>query len=450
MSNDQPTESSWFAPTPGDARLAATALVERAKAAGAAEAEVFAVRTEAVRVDHARGTVDRDIDYRYTIRVWDRSGAMGLATSHGFDPDETDRQLAVEDAMAAMGTEAGEPGPPPRLDIPDRGLDINDRRLPQLDDEMRRGVLRSNVDGALQVDRRVASTDFRYEELHATRCYASTADVSAEEHGTRFALIGSAFAENPDQRARGQIVSRNFAEVASRPLGFELGTRLVASLTPAELPSSPTAVVIDQRAVAALLPRLVAAFSAERLASGESFLKGRVGSRIASRELHVVDDARRPGGMATRGFDERGVSPVAVNLIKEGRAAGLYQGPRAAARADARPSGHERSDGSLWPGNLVVRPGSRSRNMVFPELGTFVIIEEFTDSGGVDPTTGTIDVGALVFVADATSVHGCAGVHRLRCSAEALLAGVQRICNDQQRHGIVDTATWVVDGVWFG
>ncbi len=449
LSNNPSSTSSWFTPAPGEARAAAVQLVDRATQSGAAHAEVFALRTYALRAEQSRGEVERQTDYRFTIRVWDANGALGVASGQSTAPDSALRQSIVDEALANTASGDTSTGLPPRLDIPDRGLDINDRRLPQLDDDLRRGVLRSAVDGAIQVSRQVSRAEFRYEELHATRCFASTNGLGAEEHGTRFALIGGVSAEDHPIRVRGQIVSRNFAEVASRPLGHELGSRLVATLTPADLPAQPTAVVFDQRAVAALLPRLLPAFSAERIAVGDSYLKGRVGSRMASRVLHIVDDARRPGGMASRGFDERGVSPVAVNLIKEGRAAGLYQGPRAAQQVDARPSGHERADGSIWPGNLVVRPGSRSRNMVYPDLGTFVLVEEITDSGGVDPNTGTIDVGALVFVADASGTHGCAGIRRLRCTADDLLSGIQRICNDQQRHGIVDTATWVVEGVWF-
>ena len=442
--------ASWFDPTTGSARSAVQHLLDRVTNAGAAHAEVFAVRMEARRLGQGHPAVDRNVDFRYTVRVWDDQGRIGLATGRGAAPTTADHDRVIQQALGTIADVPGtESGPPPRLDIPDRGLDINDRRLPLLDDDMRRGVLRANIDGALQVDRRVATTDFRYEELHATRCFASSRGLSVEEHGTRFALIGSTATADGSRKVRGQLVSRNFAEVGSRPLGFELGTRLVQALTPAALPEAPTTVVLEQRAVAALLPRLVPAFSAERISTEDSYLRGRVGSRVASRELHVVDDARRPGGMATRGFDERGVPPVSINLIKEGRAAGLYQGPRSAALVDARPSGHERADGSLWPGNLVVRPGSRSRNMLFPDLGTFVIVAELTDTGGIDPATGEIDVGALVFVADASGTRGCAGVHRLRCSAQDLLSGVVKVCNDQQRHGIVDTATWLVEGVWF-
>lgn len=440
--------ASWFEPDIGSARLAAIRLLDLAHESGAAAAEVFALRTDARRLEGDVETTREDVGYRALVRVWTPSGAMGQSIIVTDALDRSVRKDLVDTALADARPTKGTAGPPPRLDIPDRGLDIADRRYPALDDLQRREVLRANVDGCLQVDSRIGEVRLRYEELHETRAFASSAGVEAAETGTRFALIGHAATHDGSHKVRGQLVSRNFAEVASRPLGHELGTRLVACLSPADLPSQPTAVVFDQRAVASLLPRLVSAFSAERITAGQSFLHGRVGSRIGSAVLHVVDDARRAGGMATRGFDERGVAPISVNLIKEGRAAGLYQGPDAARLSESRPSGHERADGSLWPGNLVVRPGSRSRNMLFPEMGTFVIIEEITDSSGIDPNTGTIDIGVLCMVATAAGPIGCAGVHRLRCTAESLFSSVIHVCNDQQRHGIVDTATWICDGIW--
>jgi len=449
--------STWFGPEPGAARLAVDQLLRETLEAGAKKAEVFAARTEARRLSDIDGAPPSrpavsTIDYRVCVRVWDAEGQMGEALASGPHADEHDRGDLVARALASLApARPGETEPAPRLDVRGRGLDICDRRLPFIDDNMRREVLESNLQACHAVDPRVRRVRFRYEELHETRAFASTAGLSVEEQGTRFALIGSASSATdaqPGRKVRGQLVSRNFAEVASRPLGHQLGTRLVATLQPAELPSTPTAVVFEQRAVAAMLPRILAAFSAERIGSGDSFLTGRVGTRVASSELHVVDDALRPGGMATRGFDERGVAPTSVNLLKEGRAAGLYQGPAAARMADARPSGHERSDGSIWPGNLVVRPGSRSRNMLFPDLGTFVIIDEIVDSASIDPASGTIDVGVLAFVADASGPHGCAGVHRLRCTVDELLGGVKKVCSDQERHGIVDTATWIVNGIW--
>lgn len=441
------TPASWLGTDPGAARLATVRLLDTVRAAGAAQAEVFVVRSDARRLEHASDDVHVETDHRVQVRAWDSGGRIGVATLSGSHVVEADLESLARTAVAQCAGGPTGACVPPRLDVIDRGLDVHDRRHPELTDAMRQDVLAANRAGCANVDSRVRPGPFRYEELFEVRAYASSVGVEAEERGTRYALIGSAQDASGALRVKSQLVSRNFAEVASRPVGNDLGTRLVAALEPTEIPSGLRALVLDQRAVAALLPRIIAAFSAERIAAKQSFLEGRVGSRIASSVLHVVDDAARPGGMATRGFDERGVSPVSVNLIKEGRVGGLYQGPEAAARVDARPSGHARADGSLWPGNLVVRPGSRSRNMLFPDLGTFVLVDEVVDSAGVDPSTGEIDVGVLAFVADASRVHGCAGVRRLRCNVFDLLGAIAHICNDQQRYGIVDTATWILDGI---
>ena len=121
----------------------------------------------------------------------------------------------------------------------------------------------------------------------------------------------------------------------------------------------------------------------------------------------------------------------------------------AAHGADARPSGHETFDGELWLGNLIVRPGNRSRNMVFPELGTFVEIEDLDGVISVNEGAGTVSIPARVWVKEAGTDHGYAGTHVLAAPIVDLLGAVTHACSDQERHGIVDTPTWVLQGPWF-
>jgi hypothetical protein len=168
---------------------------------------------------------------------------------------------------------------------------------------------------------------------------------------------------------------------------------------------------------------------------------------VAHARLHLYDDGLRMGGLGTRGFDDRGVPPMVVPLIREGVCGGFYQGPRIAAQADARPTGHARHDDALWPGNLVVRPGNRTRNMIFPELGAFLLIDDVLDVSGIDPRSGRVSAPVRVLVLQGTAVVGSPGVCRLETTADALLMGLRELASDQQRHGLVDTPTWVVEGV---
>ncbi|MEC8423948.1 MAG: metallopeptidase TldD-related protein, partial [Myxococcota bacterium] len=290
---------------------------------------------------------------------------------------------------------------------------------------------------------------FIYDEVVQDRGFASSAGVAQGERSTRYRLSGAARLRGGDVQVSGATTSRNFAEVASKPLGVALGRRALALGRSAALPGAPVPVAMAPSVVAAVLPRIVRAFRGELVSAGASFLSGRLDRAFGGEVLHLVDDASLHGGYATRSFDDRGVPGAPVNLVKEGRVGGLYQGVESARAADARPSGHETGDGGAWLGNLVVRPGNRSRNMVFPELGSLVLVDEILSIDRCDLRTGELELQVHAHRYESTVALGFCGVVRLRCHADELLGGVMHVLNDQTRIGVVDTPTWVVSGIWF-
>ena len=82
-------------------------------------------------------------------------------------------------------------------------------------------------------------------------------------------------------------------------------------------------------------------------------------------------------------------------------------------------------------------------------MGEFVVIDDVLDTSGVDVATGRLVAKVRVSVWSGNRCVGCAGERTLDTTVEALFMGVQHLCNDQERHGIVDTPTWIVDGPWF-
>ena len=162
----------------------------------------------------------------------------------------------------------------------------------------------------------------------------------------------------------------------------------------------------------------------------------------------MVDDALQFGGVQTRSFDDRGVPALDLPLIREGKVGALYMSVEDAHELDSRPSGHEHSD-TLWPGNLLLRPGTRSRNMMFPELGEFVILDQLVVHGSswINIRKGTLTLTGHYFSSDAGSTPTYIGVRTIRTKLRDLWSGIQEVGNDQQRHGFVDVSTWVVDGM---
>lgn len=421
----------------------AETLVRAARAAGAEGAEALVVESRIARCVAATGPVTRRTQTRAHLRFYGADGTVGLAEGR-LDPD-----ALVAAARAAAGPASGGAGLAPRLDVPTRGLGILDPRQEGLDDEQRASVIEDAVEDCAGIDRRVLAGEFAYEEVVQDRGFASSLGVALGERSTRYRLTGSARLRGGEAGVTGAITSRNFAEVGSKPLGVELGRRAVALAQPAPLPASAVPLALAPEVVAAVLPAIARAFRAELVSTGASFLAGRGAAPFGGDVLHLVDDAALLGGYATRSFDDRGVPPAPVNLIKEGRLGGLYQGVRSARRSDARPSGHETWDGGAWLGNLVVRAGNRSRNMIFPELGTLVLVDDLVSIDRCDLRSGELVLQVHAHRYESTEPQGFCGVQRLACRIEDLLGGVVHVLNDQARLGVVDTPTWVVEGVWF-
>jgi predicted Zn-dependent protease len=434
-------------------KLQQAGIIEReARSRGATLVEVLVVESDRRTVDSKDRSVKNDTEQSAHLRVYLDEGRVGLATARSLK----DRSVhaAIDRALAKARGAKPDPhaGPPPRLDTPSRGLGVLDSRYPTIDDEARLETIEWNVESCAGVDRGVVVERFLYEEVLHSRTFVATGGRTAFEQSTRYRLTGDAHHKKaPEVSFTETNASRNFAEVASQPLGVVLGRRVLRTQTRAALPTERRPVVLSQVVVAELLPRILRAARAERLDKGHSFVQRHAGHKIASAELHVVDDARLPGGYATRAFDDRGVPSVPITVLREGVLGGAYQGPESArgAHVDARPSGHETFDGGLWLGNLVVRPGNRSRNMLFPDLGVITEIEALAAPPVVDPQSDRVSLKAHVWVLDAKEEHGYAGIHTLTCAVPDLLGAVIHVCSDHERHGIVDTPTWILDGVWF-
>jgi len=430
-------------------RKMATELVRMARDLGAREVEVLLTRVVSRTAREGDRTLDESTATDAHVRVYDGRG--GMAKARGRVAESTGAETILRRAVRALeNAKSGGHELPPRLDIRTRGLSIQDRRQGRLMEEDRLEVLRLNREQCREAPPAVRVGPLSYAEESRERVFVSSGGIDVVEESSSYSLAGEAWrAESPEERVRAEVRSRTFADVASRPLGHELCARIGRMGTRASMPGSRTAVVVEPRAAAAILEAIVPSFRAERVDTKRSFLVGRVGTRIASPKLHVVDDACLGGALETRSFDDRGVSPVAMTLIREGIADALYEGPQRAASHGRRPTGHERADGSLWPGNLIIRPGSRSRNMLFPDLGTFVAIDAVLDSSGISERSGAIKIPVRLSRWEGPTWQGTIGDAVLDTTVFELLGGIRHLTSDQSRFGRVDACTWITEGAWF-
>lgn len=435
-----------------DLRRWSAQLLERAKGAGASWVEI-AIQETTTRVCAGRRDAGRleGPETLLTVRLGlddGRVGAVGrLVTA------EAQGGALVDQALSLARQAAPDPfeGPAERMDLPTQGLQISDPRLPRLEETDRRDVIAYNEDAARSVSRSVVLGGFVYEELAVRRCVLTSRGQDGLENGSRFRLRGAVRAPGgAGPEVSGLVESRRFADVASMPMGGDLARRALALASPASWPERRMPLVLEPRVLAVLLPVLAMAFDGDRVARGQSFLRSDAldaSQEVGSTRLHLVDDACLPGALATRAFDDRGVPPMPLPLIREGTLGALYRSPRSARSRGTRPTGHTRADGSPWPGTLVVRPGSRSRNMMFPDVGRYLLIDEILDLSGVDLASGALRLPVRVALGEQGQVLGGLGEAALDTTITGLFGAIQEMASDTERHGSVDACTWVLEGL---
>jgi predicted Zn-dependent protease len=378
-----------------------------------------------------------------SVRCHTHDGGVGCAS--GTASTEAAVKKLVSTAIKRAGEEGAmrSAGPAPRYSNADVGLGLLDRRYANLDDESREDVVNNNI-RAVQDVTGADPVHFHYTEVFSHRRVVSSTGLDQFERTTRYTLSGAV--KNGDHVIEQSVHSRHFADVASLPLGADLANQVIRYADAQPCVAGPTVLVLEPRVIAKIMQAVIPAFDRVRVQAGKSFIKER--RRVGSEKLHLVDDAIQFGGVQTRAFDARGVPALDLPLIREGLVGALYMSVEEAEKYDGRSSGHE-STGGLWPGNLLFRCGTRSRNMMFPDLGEFVILDELvvSDDKWFNTKTGSLKLTGHFFSSDSGSPPKYIGVQTIDTTFVDLWSGIQEVGNDQQRFGSVDVSTWIVDGL---
>jgi len=333
-------------------------------------------------------------------------------------------------------------GPCEPLDVTPSGLGLFDRRHAYIDMEARLATLSDNARLCAKIDPRIRVEGITYSEHVQQRTLATSRGLTLHEQSTRFQATCEARIEGNDTSLCHGVESRQFADVASLPLGAQLAHQLLRMNRQTTLPSTDLPCVIAGPVLCQILRSLSYAFVAATVRKGRSFLATQSDQPIASELLHVVDDPTAPGGLYSRVFDDRGVIPVPVVLIKEGRPTAMLYDLTTARIDDVRPTGHELK-GTTAPSNLTIRPGTRSRNAMHMALENYLAIERLhgfhptRTHGIVNPRTGRIRCNADVTVFQNREAIGTAPV-TLNLHIRDLLNPIIEIAGDQSRSCGVD------------
>lgn len=216
---------------------------------------------------------------------------------------------------------------------------------------------------------------------------------------TGYSLSASVLAGKGErmQRDHAWHSARYLADLeGAEDIGTRAGSRAVARLDPALLPSGAMPVLFDPRVAGSLVGHLTSGMSGPAIARGRSFLKKRAGERLFPANISIVEDPLRPRGLRSRPFDGEGLPTREGRLVDRGVIGDWLCDAASARQLGRAPTGHASGGGGVSTGNLVLLPGSISREALMADIADGVLVTELIGQG-VDPLTGDYSRGASGF-----------------------------------------------------
>jgi PmbA protein len=332
-------------------------LIERAVKKGAQMAEVYqrASRTLSAEAKSADvDAVEAARSFGYCLRVID-CGRLGF--SYSTDKNEIDRvvETAIEMSRHTESDEflsLPESVEPPDLRIYDPSIEAISE-----EDAVEKAVLVEQA--ALKEDSRItkvrkASASFQITDVHIM----NSEGISSGYHASSCAAHVMSVAEKDEnsQMGWGYQASRFLSDISFGRVGASSARRALDLLGARRISATKSSVLLDNP-VAEFLAVFASMLSSDAVQKGKSLLRGKLGQKVTSEALDVVDDGLMAHAPGSRPIDDEGV-PVNKNiLIKEGVLQGYMYNTHTANKDNVRSTGNAVRGGfqappSVGPVNL--------------------------------------------------------------------------------------------------
>ncbi|PLX40498.1 MAG: hypothetical protein C0608_09010 [Deltaproteobacteria bacterium] len=342
-----------------------------------------------------------------------REGGLGLSvelpggrvgfTSATFGDEPPEVELLCERAIAAAKVASAVRGSslPEILGKPkDKSLDILDPLYLNFTPDVALSYAAEAEREAYGVDKRVTSVRRARCEGGVTKNVVAVAGghYSWEESGYSLSLETGAREGDEGESSWAQGEARILSYLDPCSIGRESGERAVGLLG-GELPiSGRYAVVLDSRVALDMLDVFGFSLIGENVTRGKSLLAGRVGKRIFSDKLTIVDDGLLPGGLNSSPLDGEGSAKGRTACVEGGVLNAFLYDRRSAAEAGVSTTGNG-GGGLASPvepssTNLFIDCGEGpSREQLVQSLNTGVLISEVMGLHTIDPISGQFSLG---------------------------------------------------------
>jgi PmbA protein len=180
-------------------------------------------------------------------------------------------------------------------------------------------------------------------------------------------------------------------------VGRQAAQRAVRRLNPRKVATQKAPVIFEPRTARALLGELFDAVNGSSIYRHASFLAGKLGEKIASDAVTLIDDATLPGLFGTAPFDDEGVACRRNVVIERGVLKSYLLNTYTARKLGLKTTGNASrgitGNAGVGPGNFYIEPGAKTGPEIIAQVRRGLYVTELI-GGGANTVTGDYSTGA--------------------------------------------------------
>ena len=311
----------------------------------------------------------------------------------------------VESALeiAAISTEDPHAGLPDAAELGslDSDLQLYSDDISRIDTPQRIEQARQAEEAALAADPRITNSEGgSFDAFTGERVFANSRGFLGSYKLSSCSVSATPVAREGDSMERDYWFSsaRSYARLESpADVGRRAAERTVRRLGARKVATQKVPVVFDPQTARSLVGNIFEAVDGEAVYRKASFLAERLGERVASEQVTIVDDGTLPGLFGTSPFDDEGVPSRRTVVIERGVLRSFLLNTYTARKLGLKTTGNAArgitGNASVGHGNLFLEKGQRSAEEIVRGISKGLYVTELIGSG-VNIVTGDYSRGA--------------------------------------------------------
>jgi PmbA protein len=427
-------------------------ILAMAQAQGASQGDAVMAESDSFFVTVRLGEVEKISqaqEKRLGLRLFFGSSSASASTS---DISRKSIDRLVDDTVQMARATAQDPhgGLPAASDLaqsfPD--LDLLDETARGVSVEQKIQMALEMEKSALNYDPRITNSEGGEFSNHFGRViYVTSHGFSGEYSGSTFGHSVSPVASQDGSMQRDYWYSSNrkFSRLESpQHVGEKAAQRALRRLGARKIKTCECPIVFDPEMAASLLRSLSSALSGYALYKGASFLVGKLGTKIASDLITVIDDGTLPGALGSRPFDGEGLPTRKKTIVEKGELKSYlldtYSGKKLGMPSTGNASRSVGEPPGVAPSNLYLAQGTHSPDEIIGSVKVGLYVTELIGFG-INLVTGDYSRGAAgIWIENGELTHPVEEV-TIAGNLKEMLQNIEMVGSDLELRGRIAAPT---------